>query len=345
MKITYTIQPTRAVSSESLVLVPDQSESLARVVIEGIVPAVKEMLPCLTEYLDRYPTDRWLLFSDYVLNNSDRYHDVYAFTLTPGGKYWDTVARDCQANSRRDFKRVRAIDSAMLSLLRDDRFFTVCIAIKKPGLLTKDRSLLGQIVDRSVLKIEQDRSTGASAERLMKMKYLQSETKKKQFNVKLLNYSILASTFAGYLTYLVASYWRAIRFGWFSDRDALIDANDAIAHSFYATAVAANCYHGCSGWTGPSLGGNPAPALEGTPWSDPFTRIPDHFAGAIAGWDFDQNMLLVGEKYLVMLRDAIAESPRVHVISLHLQASDAGLQGLSRLVQSTLVSPSGRTPV
>lgn len=343
MKITYTIQPTKSASAESLILVPDQTESLARVVIEGIAPAVREMLPCFTAYLDRYPTDRWLLFSDYVLNNDDRYHDVYAFTMMPGGNYWNAIADECHANSRFDFKRVRTISPAMLSLLQDERFFTICIAVKKPGILTRDRVLLRQIVDRSALAMEQDRTTGAKAERLLKMKYLQREIRKKQFNVKLLNYSILASTFAGYLTYLVASYWRATRIGWFSDRDALIDANDAIAHSFYSTAVAANCYHGCSGWSGPVLGSNPAPALEGTPWSDPFTRIPDYFAGTVAGWDFDQNWLLVGDKYLVMLRDVIAESTRAHVISLHLQASDTALQGLSRLVRSTRVHTLGQT--
>lgn len=342
MKITYTIRPTKAPSAESLVLVPDQSESLSRIVIEGVLPAVKGMLPHFTEYLDRYPTDRWLLFSDYVLNNPDRYHDVYAFTLMPGGQYWESVAGDCHSNAIRDFKDVRTIDSATLSLLRDDRFFTVCVAIKKPGLMTSDRSILRQIVDRSVLKMEQNRPTGANLTRLLKMRNLQQEMNAKRFNVRLLNYSILASTFAGYLTYLVASYWRAARFGWFSDRDALIDANEAIAHSFYATAVAANCYHGCSGWAGPDLGSNLAPAPDGTPWSDPFTRIPDYFAGAVAGWDFEQNMVL-GEKYLVMLRDAIAESTRVHVISLHLHTSDSGLQGLSGLVRSTRVVPSAGT--
>lgn len=342
MRITYTIDPTKASSKESLVLVPDQSESLVRVVIEGILPAVKELLPNLTGYLDRYPTDRWMLFSDYVLNNPDRYHDVYAFTLMPAGKYLEAAFVECRSKALRDFKRARTIDSETLSLLRDDRFFTVCIAIKKPGLITNDRSLLRQIVDRSTLKMEQENPTGAKLERLMKMKNLQQEMNAKRFNTRLLNYSILASTFAGYLTYLVASYWRATRIGWFSDRDALIDANDAIAHSFYTSVVAANCYRGCSGWPGPHLGSNPAPALKGAPWSDPFTRIPDYFAGAIAGWDFDQNMVLVGEKYFVMLRDVIAESPTAHVISMHLQVSGAGLQGSSRLVRSTRVSPSQR---
>ncbi len=62
------------------------------------------------------------------------------------------------------------------------------------------------------------------------------------------------------------------RIGWFSDRDALIDAYNTVAHDLYATTVAAFRYHGCSGWTGPALGSNPSPAGNNTPWSDVKSR-------------------------------------------------------------------------
>jgi hypothetical protein len=298
------------------------------------------MLPSFLAYLDRHRTDRWLLFSDYVLNAPGRYHDVYAFTLVPGGQYWNAISEDVTRVDSPDFKKVYRVDPAMLRLLQDPRLFTVCFVVKPPGIVTRDLSTLRQIIDRSVLKMEWDRPTGANKLRLGKMKKLQQEAKAKRFNVRLLNYILLASTFAGQLTYLVASHRRATRIGWFSDRDALIDAYDTLAHDLYATTVAASCYHGCSGWTGPALGSNLSPAGTDTPWSDPFTRVPDHFAGAISGWDFDKNMILSPAKYGDVLGEAIAGREGVHVISLEFRWSGELVQGLSRNVRSTRAQPS-----
>ncbi len=224
----------------------------------------------------------------------------------------------------------------MLRLMQDPRLFTVCFLVKLPGMVTRDLSIMRQIIDRSVLKMEQDQHTGVNRLRLGKMKKLQQEAKAKRFNVRLLNYILLASTFAGELSYLIASHRRATRIGWFSDRDALIDAYDTLAHDLYATTVEASCYHGCSGWTGPALGSNSSPAGNETPWSDPFTRVPDHFAGAISGWNLDKNIILSSPKYGDVLGEAVGGREGVHLIQAEFRSSGSLVQGLSRNVKTTL---------
>ncbi len=322
-------------ASTSPPLVPDPTESVPRIVLEGISQGLRETLPSFLAYLDRHSTDRWLLFSDYVLNAPGRYHDVYAFTLVPGGQYWNAISAEFARVDCPDFKKVRRVDPAMLRLMQDPRLFTVCFVVKPPGIVTRDLSTIRQIIDRSVLKMEQDQPTGANRLRLWKMKKLQQEAKAKRFNVRLMNYILLASTFAGQLSYLLASHRRATRIGWFSDRDALIDAYDTLAHDLYATTVAASCYHGCSGWTGPALGSNPSPAGNATPWSDPFTRVPDHFAGAISGWDLGKNMILPSPKYGDILGEAVVGREGVHVIHVEFRSSGNLVQGLSRDIKTT----------
>jgi hypothetical protein len=70
------------------------------------------------------------------------------------------------------------------------------------------------------------------------------------------------------------------------------------------------------GWQDPKLGVN-AVSQDGDFWSDPFLRVPDHFAGFLAAWDLANDAIPATPlKYRQVLEDGIASRPNVHVMRL-----------------------------
>jgi len=52
-------------------------------------------------YVQHYKTSRWLMFSDYVLKHPGRPHDVFAFTLVPGGRHLAGITEDITTRALR----------------------------------------------------------------------------------------------------------------------------------------------------------------------------------------------------------------------------------------------------
>jgi len=55
-----------------------------------------------------------------------------------------------------------------------------------------------------------------------------NELSKKSANYALFRYVILVSLLAGYISYIFTKYNEAEIFGWFSDRDKIVDAYDSL---------------------------------------------------------------------------------------------------------------------
>lgn len=115
--------------------------------------------------------------------------------------------------------------------------------------------------------------------------------------------------------------------GWFPDRDNMTNYCEhvwvryamwnaqAFADRFQVDMRATECFAGAPDRSGP----------KEQMWFDYMIRAADWFAGAVAAWDRDNN-LIPGEhaKYRQMLEDVIAGAD--NVIVLHFDMTDAGMQ-------------------
>lgn len=151
---------------------------------------------------------------------------------------------------------------------------------------------------------------------MSRLKALRRKAESPRFNIRLFDNIIIAAALAAFVTYVICRSRRATRVGWFSDRDNITAAHDAFAHHLYAVNVAQFSAKLRPVWRGPDIGVN-APSQSGEFWSDPFLRVPDHFAGLLSAWDFEQDTIPAkAPKYRQVLEGGIASHPNVHVMRL-----------------------------
>src|ERR1039458_844535 len=276
----------------------------------------------LENYASRYHTDRWLLFSDYVLNQPGRTNDVFSFTLMPAGEYLATLTAEVAVTARRDFKDIARVNEPMMRLLTDERFFTLCLIVNPLRVLTRNVAQVRRILDRGIVAMDNVRGALANHQHILKLKRLRLQAASPSFNIRLLDNILLATSVASYLSYRLCAARDVTRLGWFSDRDSITAAHDAIANNFYAINVAGFCRQQMNGWPGPALGVN-ARLDRGPLWCDCFLRLPDYYAGMAAAWDFERDSIPATPiKYRQILADAIASHPTMHLLRMDFKHLD-----------------------
>lgn len=294
---------------------PDQT--LSGLIFDAMITHVAGPIGgVFTEYAARHRTDKWLLFSDYVLGDRNRPNDVIALTVAPGGAYLSPLMRDVNRTAKSDFKSVRAIGASMIELLCDSRLFSFCWVLESRRALTRNVAVVRGMLDRDIARVSRRPDVALRANELSRLKALRRKAESPSFNIRLFDNMIIAAALAAFATYLICRERPATRVGWFSDRDAITVAHNAFAHHLYAINVAQFCAKLQRGWQGPELGVN-APLQSGDFWSDPFLRVPDHFAGLLSAWDFQRDTIPAKPaKYRQVLEEAIAGHPNVHVMRL-----------------------------
>jgi hypothetical protein len=269
-----------------------------------------------TEYVDRHRTDKWLLFSDYVLGDRNRPNEVIALTVVPGGDYWASLLRDFRKIAKSDFKNVRTVSSSMIELLSDPRLFSFCWLLEPRRALTRNVAVVRGMLDRDIARVNGRPDVALRTNELGRLKALRRKAESPGFNIRLFDNMLIAAALAAFVTYLICRSRRATRVGWFSDRDSITVAHDAFAHHLYAINVAQFSGKLQPEWRGPDLGVN-APSQTGEFWSDPFLRVPDHFAGLLSAWDFEQDTIPAKPgKYRQVLEEGVASHPNVYVMRL-----------------------------
>ncbi len=271
----------------------------------------------LRRHVQRHQTDRWLLFSDYVLRQRDRHNDTFAFSIMPGGDHLPALTEDIARRADRDLKDAREVSEPMRELLADPRIMTFCFILPRKRTLSRNAATTLQMIENllSTMEAWQDRDVHAPI--IERMKKLREKSRSQSFNVGLMDDIILATALAAFLSVRICMATPVARVGWFSDRDKITTAHSNIANDFYCINVSAFCQRLMNGWRGPELSVC-APAEPGAKlWCDAQLRIPDHFAGVVSAWDLGTNQIPAASgKYMPVLTEVIADRPNVHLVKL-----------------------------
>lgn len=312
---------------------PDPDANLASLIIDALEVGVRgEIASRFERYLRSYVTDRWLIFSDYVLGQRNRPNDVFAFTLLPGGQYLSPLMHACQANAKRDFKDIRDVSEPMMDLLRDPRLFTFCFIIDPSRRITQNAAAVRGMFDRSIERLSGKPDRALREREIKALRAMRSKAASPGFNVCLFDNILLGATFAAFLTVLISRTCRVSRAAWFSDRDSIVSSYKAFAYFLYAQNVAVLSHRHSPGSSGPSLGVN-APVEEGgTLWCDALLRVPDHFAGMVSAWNFVQDTIPETLKYRQVLQNGIADNSNVSLMRLIVKRNDNLISAYSQSI-------------
>jgi hypothetical protein len=290
------------------------------------------------EYLRTFQTNRWIIFSDYVLGDKTRPNDVYAFSIVPGGVYLDPVFDCIRSTVGGDIKSKKSVNAEFLRLLIDPRLFTFCFTVDRSGLLSRNRIEIAQSLKSDIKSMEAWENAGGLRPTISRFKSVARNMLSPSFNRKLFDQTMVSAALASVLTYQIWLKTAAERVGWFSDRDAITTGNSRIATDIYSLSVNDLCRTRSNNEPGPALGVIDHPSGSEKMWCDSMLRIPDHFAGAISVWDMKKNMIHSElPKYLQMIQEAIAGNNRVQIAQLSARIDyEAGTHGIysSRVVTS-----------
>lgn len=283
-------------------------------------PPFDVMSPDLDAYVRNHETDRWLLFSDYVLRQKQRETSTIAFTLMPGGVYFEPSTQAVTSAAQLDFKDASTVSHEMLELLSDSRFYTFCLVAFQddlPQFSTVNDARA--FIEASLHSLERNLDVQGHAASYEKFLVLQQDARSRNFNFRLLGDILLISTLAAYIAQQLGRRTKVDRFAWFSDRDKLVEAYDGFAYAALAIAVSEYWQEIKRGSAGPFLGVNPPEQCTDRAWFDRMTRIPDHYAGAVAGWDLSSKLDGLPEKYRQVLGVATRCPQNVRIIRINSQ--------------------------
>lgn len=272
------------------------------------------------QYVERYRTARWGIFSDYVIGDRDRPSDVLVFTVAPLGLHLRGLFDLALKKSTPDLKDVKVIPGQMHGILSDARFYSFCFSLKKGDSLPFDRNVIDNGLRELVRTLRAQ--GGNSATFAKNFSEVLSKVRANSFSAKLFSDIVLTASIVSYLVCLISRMClvRPDRIGWFSDRDKITSAYGELVKHLIALEVPAICSANFGGWRGPVVGVNAQQTRE--LWCDGILRVPDYLAGTLSVLCFDRETISNdANKFVDMLQNVIAGQRSIRVFRASLSPS------------------------
>ncbi len=284
----------------------------------------KEVDSLVDEFLARadYCT-KWVLYSDYCLDDNKKPNDVVTFVLIPylGEEKYHEMDTTIHATQSKDIKKARSISVNFMEYIKQQVLFSY-------SFILKDRkSLFGKTHDERIktvigllnaikrgIGIWKGNATGNEPidyydELIKKLDRLIKDITPKK-NIKE-HMDILLITLLG--TFYTAQILKKCPLleviGWFPDRDAINEACDKIAFPLFNVFL----YNHMKG----KQYQHTMPVQDNTmvPFYENFNRIADVICGAIADYDM-KNDAVTKEKFSEVLRGVIADNTFIKIYRL-----------------------------
>lgn len=264
------------------------------------------------QYVERYRTTRWGVFSDYVIGDRDRPSDTFVFTVAPLGMHLRGLFELALEKSTPDLKDVKAIPDEMHGLLNDSRFYSFCFSLRKGDSLPFDRKTIEHGMRALVRSLRAQ--GGKSAEFAKNFSEVLSKVRANSFSAKLFSDIVFTAAIVSYLIWLISRTClvRPDRIGWFSDRDRITSAYGELVKQLIALEVPATCSENFAGWRGPDVGVNGQ--QTGELWCDGILRVPDYLAGTLSVLCFETETISTdAAKFVEMLQNVLAGQRSIRV--------------------------------
>ena len=277
---------------------------------------------------------KWMIATDFVIGESQAMHDAYAYTMFPYNTEIDKLKAKIVKLVPKDFKRTKTVDPRLHEFLQSGETFTICLLTPKKYKIAGDIHAVRRALDQTLSTMRSWRDADNQGRTIKAFERLKESAKANNFSTQLISTMMVATVLAAFCGVILAQERQIEIVGWFPDRDNITTAYDQIAHHMFAVDFSSFCQrHKVDARAIKTIIGIPEPD-PGNPnqtWYDELVRIPDFLAGPLAAWNFRQNLVTGRQKYVDILRGAVADNP--YVVTLLLVDGENGI-GISRLVCS-----------
>ncbi|MGB7194890.1 MAG: hypothetical protein WBD81_15665 [Collimonas pratensis] len=279
----------------------------------------------LRRYLQLNRNSKFIILSDYCLDDRKKPNRVASFTILPNDFEFTSYSNYLGEISSKDLKNCRSIKPDFIKHISEKRIFSISFIFEDLKGLTDNSMIAGKFlvnerIDNTISMInkwtrKQPYNKDNHKSFIKKLNSIKSNINSKTPNLNLYRSVTIISLLAGYLAYMLTKEANAITVGWFSDRDKIIEAWDGVAIDMFSANHNALCERNGIHSSKTKLfigndGGN-----SGALWFDNFNRIPDHLAGTLASWDIKNNTLQRG-KHVDILRNCFADNDFCSIVQI-----------------------------
>jgi hypothetical protein len=295
------------------------------------------------KFLAKHPgVNKWMIASDFVINEPAAASDAYAYTLFP----YNTEIQELKTNILKlvpsDFKKTKTVPPELHEFLQSGETFTICLLTSKKYKAAGDLRSIRLSLDETLRMMRNWHNAESQQSVIKAFERLRERAKANNFNTQLISTVMIATVLAAFCAIILAQERKIEIVGWFPDRDNITTSYERIADYMFAVDVSAFCQrHSINERSIKTVIGLPVsdPAKPKQTWYDELVRIPDFLAGPLAAWNYKQNLVTGRQKYVDILQGAVADNP--YLITLLLTDTEKGI-GVSRLLCSK--KPPGHHP-
>lgn len=278
---------------------------------------------------------RWMLYSDYCLDDRSKPNDVITYVLVPylGEEQYKEMDDTIHNTQSSDIKKVRSVNTEFMEYLKSKGWFSFSF------ILDERKNLLGnshtervdnvrQILDeikQGVLrwkKNAKDKEPIDYYDEVIKKLDVELSSLSPKSNIKEMMDILLITLLGAYCSAMILKRLPQLEiFGWFPDRDSINEACNQIAFPMFHVLQ----YNHMGGTQYQFVTTVPDNTVK--PFYDNYNRIADYICGTLADYDLQQNVVSK-DKFSEVLKGLVADNEHIKIYRLSVVDGQTHLGGI-----------------
>lgn len=275
---------------------------------------------------------KWMIFSDYALNDKNKPNDVITFSIFPYAASFTNLRKRIDELSFKDIKNLKKVNPEFLRFIRESEIMNISIMMDKNMKLDpiNEREALKTCYMTALNQISYWIKNEGKKENYIRLqnayKTLLQEISRQGANIRNIRNIETVSNLIAYITFQVCKSTNVEVIGWFSDRDSMLSHKSAKFSMPVIFDLAHNLFHNLMF----SNGGDYAekfvfglPEETGGLWYDSFNRVPDLIAATLADYDYKNNKIS-HDKFIPVIENILTNRNKCLIYKI--QAFNDGFQ-------------------
>ncbi len=268
---------------------------------------------------------KWMIFSDYALNDRNKPNDAITFSIFPYAASFTDLGKLIDKLSFKDIKNLKKVNPKFLNFINESEIMNISIIMDKNMKLDpfNEREALKTCYKTAINQVSYWIKNEGEKENYMRIQkaynILLDEVTKPGVNLKNIRNIEIVSNLIAYITFQVCKSTDIETIGWFSDRDSMLNHKIAKFSMPVIFDLAHNLFHNLMSSEGSDYTENfvfGLPEKTGSVWYDSFNRIPDLIAATLADYDYKNN-LSSHDKFIPVIENILTNRNKCLIYKIH----------------------------
>lgn len=261
---------------------------------------------------------KWMIFSDYALNDKNKPNDVITFSILPYVGNFDKLENQIKKLSFKDVKNLKRVNAEFLEFINESEILNISVVLDKNMILDpfNEREMLKKCYKTALNQVDYWIENEGQKEDYLRLKkaykIMIDEVSRRGVNLRNIRNIEIVSNLIAYIAFQVCLSSKVDIVGWFSDRDSMLNHKSGKFSVPVIFDLAYNLFHVLmsskdENYVEKFVFG--LPEKTGNLWYDSFNRIPDLIAATLADFDY-QNNFCSHEKFIPVIENVITNKEK-----------------------------------